>query len=286
MVVYLGDKAVGLGFVVEKEVPKVKYGASVDTFLGEINGNGQLQAPTGEYDIVLDGVKSLSNNSLSYKFYLNKIIRNVYFPDLKSFNSNNCLYATFNSSTIKRLYCPKLESVATTTVCYVMCQNSTLEYFDFAALKSVSGAITFGSAFYNTKITSAYFYSLTKVEKQAWGYTGSANGIFQNCSLLTEIHFRRDSQAVIEALQKYEDKWGAPNATIYFDLVGTITVDGIEYARKEVDTIRVDWERVWVAWESTSGNIIYTSASGEPAVGTAVYSDAGITQVGTVSGVA
>ena len=286
MVVYLGDKAVGLGFVVEKEVPKIKFGATVDTFLGEINGNGQLQAPTGEYDIVLDGVKSLSNNSLSYKFYLNTNIRNVYFPDLKSFNSSNCFYGTFYSSTIKRLYCPKLESAATTTACYLMCQNSTLEYFDFAALKSVSGVITFGGAFQNTKITSAYFYSLTSVQKQSWGYTGSGIGIFQGCSLLTEIHFRRDSQAVIEALQKYEDKWGAPNATIYFDLVGKITVDGVEYARKEVDTIRVDWERVWVAWESTSGNIIYTSASGEPAVGTAVYSDAGITQVGTVSGVA
>lgn len=286
MVVYLGDKAVGLGFVAEKEVPKVKYGATVDTFLGGINENGQLQSPTGEYDIVLDGVKSLSQSSLSYKFYLNKNIRNAYFPDLKSFNSSNCLYGAFNSSSIKRLYCPKLESAATTTACYVMCQNSTLEYFDFAALKSVSGAITFGSAFQNTKITSAYFYSLTNVQKSAWGYTGLRNGIFQGCSLLTEIHFRRDSQAVIEALQKYEDKWDAPNATIYFDLVGTITVDGVEYARKEVDTIRVDWERVWVAWESTGGNIIYTSASGEPAIGTAVYSDAGITQVGTVSGVA
>ena len=41
---------------------------------------------------------------------------------------------------------------------------------------------------------------------------------FYNCTLLTEIHFRADMQATIEAQYGYSSKFGATNATIYFDL--------------------------------------------------------------------
>jgi hypothetical protein len=41
---------------------------------------------------------------------------------------------------------------------------------------------------------------------------------FLNCTKITEIHFRADMQATIEAQLSYSDKFGATNATIYFDL--------------------------------------------------------------------
>jgi hypothetical protein len=41
---------------------------------------------------------------------------------------------------------------------------------------------------------------------------------FQYCTGITEIHFRADAQATIEATSGYSDKFGATNATIYFDL--------------------------------------------------------------------
>ncbi len=41
---------------------------------------------------------------------------------------------------------------------------------------------------------------------------------FQGCSRLTEIHFAAANQATIEALSDYASKFGATNATIYFDL--------------------------------------------------------------------
>lgn len=285
MVVYLGDKAVGLGFVAEKEVPKIKYGASIDLLLGNINENGELQRVTERFDLVFDGVKGFSDSTLYNKFRNLSNLRNIYFPDLTSITANSIREA-FSDSSAKGFYAPKLQTITGSTTAYVMCGRTQLEHLDLAALKTVTGAISMGSAFQQTKLTKVHFYSLTRTDANSFAYAGSTNGIFQGCTLLTEIHFRMDAQAVIEKMQNYGNKWGATNATIYFDLVGTITVDGVEYARKEVDTIRVNWERVWVAWESTGGNIIYTSASGEPAVGTAVYSDAGITQVGTVSGVA
>lgn len=42
--------------------------------------------------------------------------------------------------------------------------------------------------------------------------------LFYGCLNLTAIHFRADAQSMIEGLTGYSDKFGAPNATIYFDL--------------------------------------------------------------------
>ena len=41
---------------------------------------------------------------------------------------------------------------------------------------------------------------------------------FSNCSSLKEIHFATKNKEAIEALSGYSDKFGATNATIYFDI--------------------------------------------------------------------
>ena len=111
--------------------------------------------------------------------------------------------------------------------------------------------------------------------------------MIQNCTDLVEMHFRADAQATVEALKGYSSKfWGPSTLTIYFDLIGTITVNGVAYSRNEPNSIRVDGTKTFVAWKDASNNIVYTNATSEPAVDTPVYSDAGTTQVGTVSGVA
>ena len=69
------------------------------------------------------------------------------------------------------------------------------------------------SAFRNCeKLESISFPALTQVTSPFNNYT------FNGCDALTEIHFRADAQTAIEAMTGYADKFGAPNATIYFDL--------------------------------------------------------------------
>jgi len=63
---------------------------------------------------------------------------------------------------------------------------------------------------YCTYLESLSFPSLTRVDDSFADFTGDTN--------LTEIHFRSDAQATIEATPNYSSKWGASNATIYFDL--------------------------------------------------------------------
>jgi hypothetical protein len=66
-------------------------------------------------------------------------------------------------------------------------------------------------------LTTISFPSLTDVQTNSFS-SSTYDGAFRNCTALTEIHFRADMQATIEAMSQYANKWGATNATIYFDL--------------------------------------------------------------------
>lgn len=62
-----------------------------------------------------------------------------------------------------------------------------------------------------------FFPALTTLGTNPFG-TSSTNSAFRNATGVTEIHFRADMQSQVESLSQYSSKWGATNATIYFDL--------------------------------------------------------------------
>lgn len=90
------------------------------------------------------------------------------------------------------------------------------------------------TTFYNcTSLVSVSFPKATNFESNGTFYGCSSlpsisfpnvtrfnmvTNTFTGCTALTEIHFRADMQATVEALSGYASKWGATNATIYFDL--------------------------------------------------------------------
>lgn len=374
MTVYLGDKAVGVNTIVEKEVPKVKFGATIDTFLGDVDENGVLQRGAEQIDLVFSDVKELADSAIKYIFYDRQGIRSVKFPDLVSSTIDGCSGAFTNCESLVTAEMPKLRVISKgfastfsgcsglssidlsgleeisgtsatssmfantgvvevnlgalktinasnscsaymfdgckslvdvnlgnlTTVggsyaCQYMFRNCTalksvnvsslqeisgnnsmnymfygctsLEFINLSSIKKLNGdgsvnymfftsglvsvdisgletiegirastlmfascakleSITYDSL---TTITGQYsfssvfsgcvslarasFPSLVNVSADSWSAT-----TFQNCSALTEIHFRADVQAAIEATTGYSSKWGATNATIYFDL--------------------------------------------------------------------
>ena len=155
----------------------------------------------------------------------------------------------------------------------------------FTNLTEITNKYALREAFSQTTGCKRYFFpSLTSVTSDAFG--SSTRLTWYNATDVEEIHFRADMQATIEAVTGYSSKFGATNCTIFFDLIGTITVNGVAYSRNEPNSIRVDGTKTFVAWKDASNNIVYTNATAEPAVDTPVYSDAGTTQVGTVSEVA
>ena len=98
-------------------------------------------------------------------------------------------------------------------------------YYAFSRCTGITGSVSF------PKLTSIGIYGLMYAFQGCTGITGNVSfpelssisgyglyNTFEGCSGITEIHFRADAQSTVEAASGYSSKFGATNATIYFDL--------------------------------------------------------------------
>lgn len=270
--------------------PATKYGVSIDNLLGNVDANGVLQFPTEPFSFVGSGIKDFEYHTMYYKFYYNESLTSVSFPDLETISQNyTCSYTFKNCFSLTNTGLQNLKTISGKNACmnmYERCEALTSTGLD--NLESITGEAACQLMFYSCQgLVRVDFPKLTVVsDTEAMGYN-TVSGMFRNCTNLAEMHFRADAQTLIESLAGYATRFGATSTcTIYFDLIGTITVNGVAYARDEKQSIRVDGVKTFVGWKDASNNIVYTNATSEPAVDTPVYSDAGTTQVGTVSEVA
>lgn len=290
--------------VVEEVVKSEKYGMTMDSFLGDVDENGVIQASTIPANVVVTGATDVGESVFDHTFSNNVNVESVVFQDItKLSNSNSFKECFYSGAKIKSISFPKLVEITGqgtfSQTCYYA-QNleqisfpllekiqtgsyggytfssafyncSNLTSVSFPNLKSTSDEGTFNNAFYNcTNLVSADFSSLKSVSASTGGFintfygcknltsvdfsslqsvyadfqacfrnctsltrisfpslnnlgsnrfgTSSSKYIFNGCTALTEIHFRADMQSTIENYSGYADKWGAVNATIYFDL--------------------------------------------------------------------
>jgi hypothetical protein len=137
----------------------------------------------------LNSFKKIGYQSCQNMFYYCTALEFIDLSSLEEINGNNACSGMFS-------YCSSLLSV------------------DLRNLKIVKGTSALSSMFDGCKkLPSISFPSLTTIDTNAFG-----SSTFRNCTALTEIHFRADVQSQIEATSGYSSKWGATNATIYFDL--------------------------------------------------------------------
>ena len=138
-----------------------------------------------------DKLTTVGENGFSYAFYNIKLKNNISFPKLETLG----LYAFGNAFTSSFKYSGDINTVSFPSLTTV-------------AAQSFSGC--FGGCSWLTNIS---FPSLT-----TFGHKNAFINAFKDCKNLTEIHFRQDAQTSVESLDGYSTKWGATNATIYFDL--------------------------------------------------------------------
>lgn len=269
---YIGDSQGTPAIIKIEEVPKKKFGASVDAFLGDVDENGMYQLPI-EFTLDLSSVKSLPAYGLYYKFYKSGVIgvltiglegdfsserameycfygctglTSIDLGSLTTVSGSNGMYHCFDGCTgltsidlsalttisgFKAMTCGFCGCTGLTSVdlssltkvsgneaienCFQNC--SGLTSVDLSSLATVSGNNAMAYCFGNcASLTTISFPALTSIIDKSFG-NSNYNYIFSRTAL-TEIHFRADMQATIEAITGYANKWGATNATIYFDL--------------------------------------------------------------------
>jgi len=184
------------------------------------------------------------------------------------------------------LFCPSLLQIgyagtSSTRNFGQVFQNSnnrhTLHFYDLTTVNNSGTSSSSYGQFYACGAIRVYMPKVTSL--------GTYNQYcFYNSTTLQEIHFGIENQATIQAMSGYASKFGATNATIYFDMVNHITVDGVVYDRDGADCDLDNW---YFAWKNGS-TIIYTTNFKNPAVGDSVYTKSGETYTasGTITAIA
>lgn len=239
---YLGDQEISPLIVQEVAKPDVRFGLTLDYF-GTVSEDGTLSVPTERFVVDLTGVKIIGYDGLAYKFYRAETIVGVVAPDLVKINEfglNNAFYQSrikgevslpklttiglsgmlnaFNSNIyITKLLLPNLSEIGQQGAASLASGCTSIVEVDLSSLMKI-GTSAMQSAFSkNQELATISFPALYSVETNSFG-SANSNYIFSGCSKLLEIHFNKAAQPKIEAMTGYAAKWGATNATIYFDL--------------------------------------------------------------------
>ena len=261
----------------------------------------------------LSGMTRVYGNGL-YNTFQNTKLTGFDMSNLTQIDSNYAMYYTFAGiQTLVGVFSfPKLE------VCLggmnVFSGDRNITFFGLPKLKTI-GSNNVSSAFQGffggcSGLTGVNINAVEEIlgnyQQMDDAFTGTAIQVFRFPMLttvtngigtrafsttVTEFHFRIDAQATIEATAGYSTKWGATNATVYFDLVGTLTgADGNTYTRDEYNSVYSDQHgqfQTAVAWKYNDTTYYTPFSANEPAVGDTIYSDSACTTaVTTVSAIA
>ena len=228
-----------------------KYGASIDSWLGELNASGQLAAVTGNnVDLVVTDIKSLASYSLYYKFIRCNALKSVEFSELTTASGTYALSYTFSTctnlvtasfpllTTVGSTYvfsytftgCTKLEtldlsaltSVSSTSAMQYMCNGCTaLTSVDFSNLKTIGPASGTSANYRHFYYSFSGCTALEELRFPAleWIHcngTATSHGTFANNTALKKLYFPK--LTVIDKASNYSSATGAKN--IFYTCTG------------------------------------------------------------------
>ena len=223
------------------DINKTKFGVSLLSFINPDAIN--------LFDFVGTGIQNIGNYALQGTFAGNSRVQTAVFPDLTTISGiSGCKYAFAYCNTLTAFNMPNLTTLSGEDCCWGMFINCTqlttadlsaitevsgdyacqgmfahcyaLNTTRFDNLSTVSGNFAFNNIFYEcSSLTTISFPKLTTISN-----TNAFTDTFSNCNALTEIHFRYDMKEIVEGLDGYAERFGATNATIYFDLGDKVKV--------------------------------------------------------------
>ena len=217
-VVYLGDECIGEMYthnVVDVTTTVINtLKKPISRYM--VDENGVAKLIEGDITGAFDDVVTILTFGLQHAFRsCAGLTGSVSFPNLTAIGGSALVYAFLNCTGLTgSVSFPNLTSIG---------GNGLQQAFE--GCTGLTGSVSFPN------LTTIGSYGLMDAFNGCTGLTGSVsfpnltsvgryglNHAFYKCTGLTEIHFRADAQATIEAQTGYSSKFGATSATIYFDL--------------------------------------------------------------------
>ena len=240
MSLYIGEKKVGTNNTVVKEVPKKKFGATIDDMLGEVNEKGEYVPPSAPWHFDGSAIKKIQNYGLSYAFSFRKA-KSVDLSNLEWVGAAG-LMNTFHTNDISgHLDLSKLEYVGSSGLAAAFYDND-ITSVDLSNLKQTLGS-SLTNAFQRNKVASIDLRNLTTcgnacfqttfyqntpengrvdvylpADGSGWATGAMPASMWNNSPTITEIHFSAHSEEWVSKQTGYASKFGATSSTIYFDL--------------------------------------------------------------------
>ena len=165
----------------------IKFGATLDTFIGDVDSNGVLQATSAETNLVFSGVTDIGDSSLKYFRYHGTNINSASFTNLTQITGRYALMYAFYSSSVRFVSFPVLESLSG-ALCLrsAFSECKSLQSIEFPSLVSISGNNALDSMCYNSRdaLTSISFPVLKEITGKS-----ACSEIAYTCSSLTSVTF-------------------------------------------------------------------------------------------------
>lgn len=152
-----------------------------------IADNGTANAVSGE--VVIKGVTVAEYRSFFYRFAGCGGMSKISFPDLLKIELQGLQRVCSDCPSLSVAEFPKLHTLANSALTGAFNSDAALQEMWFPALRNVAS-----------------------------GAFGTSSLCFAKCTGLIAIHFPAAIQSMIESTTGYASKFGASNATIYFDL--------------------------------------------------------------------
>jgi hypothetical protein len=232
MTVYLGKNPVGVGRIVEKKVAKEKFGATVDSFLGDVDADGNYVTPSEPVEINLAGVKSVPKQGLNRRFTRTPIKKFV-ANDLVSCADSALSYACYACYELEEVNVDNLETVNQQYAfenAFGSC--SKLKKATFAKLKVINANYAFNNCFKNSDIKlEETFSALEEIGGAQVMYSAfnvdSRHKIFTFPKVKKITGGSYTSAATFGSFYQADTVWNFPNATEFTSYIWQV---GSSYA--------------------------------------------------------
>lgn len=219
----LANMPAAINSIPSGSTPSGKYGASVDTFLGDVDANGVLQAPTEDSDLIFTGVKDIVNYGLYYKCSYSGV-KSISFPDLIEVSGvQACGSIAYQAQNLSSMSFDNLVTISGQSSFSYMAYFSQIKTITFPKLSILSGMWACQNMLAGLKqLTDAYFPALTT--------TSFVNYLNQFQNLLSStgtdvthtLHFPSNLSSTISGLTGYPLFGGTSGyVTLAFDLPAT-----------------------------------------------------------------